>query len=120
MAQIAMTLLDAATDAPLAGHFGRAPWLGIFSEHGPLELIRNTALHGKGVAALIGAARCSDAIVGGIGPGAHARLRAAGVRVWQAPAGVAAPEALDAFVAGRLVGLEAPTHAGRRQGGRTC
>jgi len=108
-------------DSLVYGHFGSAPlFVMVDSETMSVEPLGNADLghdHGQcsPMKALAGA-RPDVVVVGGIGSGAGAGLRQAGVRVFQALGGTVA-EALASLQNGRLKELVGPgTCAGHGEG----
>jgi predicted Fe-Mo cluster-binding NifX family protein len=114
------TAHDRGHAAPLADHFGSAPYFTLVdSESGTTEVIPNAhARHAPGScdAARSISARHVDAVVClGLGRRALASLEQAGIPVYVASAGTVAG-ALDAFVAGRLPRLQAEAACGGGHG----
>ncbi len=82
--KIGMALSRADVDSPVAEHFGKAKWILFAEPPESFELVRNTGLDGRWVARELQARGCTDVIVRGLGPGAWAHVRVAGMRVWVA------------------------------------
>ncbi len=100
--KIGLTTSHADVDPPLAEHFGKAKWLVVMDAPDRLELVRNEGLDGRSVAAELAARGCTDVIVGRLGPGAYAHVRAAGMRVWRGLPGASARALAEALRNGRL------------------
>ncbi len=100
--KIGMTLSRADLDAPLAEHFGKAQWLLVVDQPGQCQLVRNEGLDGRSVAEAFASRGCTDVIALHLGPGAHARASAAGMRVWRGHAGVSARALARALEQGAL------------------
>ena len=106
-------------ESPVHGHFGSAPgFISVDTETLAVAALANCDrehVHGacSPVKALAGA-KPDAVLVGGLGAGALAGLRQAGIRVYLAPDGTVA-EALRLFIAGQLEELTAlatcPGHA---------
>jgi len=106
-------------DAPLSGHFGKAPWLGVVAEGAPPRFLRNEGMGGGWVAGAFAAAGVTDVLADHMGGGAYGHLAERGLRVWQAAPGGTAAEQVAAFLAGRLSPMAAPAggHGGHGHGG---
>lgn len=89
-------------DAPLAEHFGKAKWLMIVEPPAACELVRNTGLDGRSVASELARRGCTDVIVHHMGPGAHAHVSGAGIRVWKADPEASGRAQLLRLAAGEL------------------
>ena len=114
------TVHDRGHAAPLANHFGSAPYFTLVdSESGATEIIPNThARHAPGncdAARSIGACHVDAVVCLGLGRRALASLEQAGIPVFVSSAGTVAG-ALDAFVAGRLPRLHAEAACGGGRG----
>jgi predicted Fe-Mo cluster-binding NifX family protein len=109
---------DSGLDAPIAGHFGSAPYFTLVdSDTGTVEVVPNHhAHHRPGTCASaddlpargVGAVLCV-----GLGRRALGRLQESGIAVFVTAAGSAGP-AVEAFRAGRVVPLarESACHGG--------
>ena len=90
-------------------HFGRSPYFLLVAD-GDMrkpEILQNdveNAVHGAGTraAAIMGANGVTDVISGQFGPKAVTALAQLQVRMWSAPAGLNAREAIDEFSKGNL------------------
>lgn len=107
-------------DAPLSGHFGKAPWLGVVADGAPPRFLRNEGMGGGWVAGAFAAAGVTDVVADHIGVGAWGHLAERGLRVWQATAGGTAAEQVAAFLAGRLAPMDAPAGGHGHGGGCGC
>jgi predicted Fe-Mo cluster-binding NifX family protein len=100
------TLDEGGAAARLSPHFGRAPWFTVVDDGtGEVTAVRNEAVsHEHGGCAPVGlfTGRGVGAVIcHGLGRGAHARLQAAGVRVY-VTASADVGEALAEWRAGQL------------------
>ncbi len=93
MNKIGMMVSRPDLDAPAAEHFGKAKWLLVLEAPGRCQFIRNSGLDGATVAKELASRGCTDVVARRMGPGAHAHVTAAGMRVWEA----------DGSVTGRVV-----------------
>ena len=99
--KIGMTLSRDDLDAQPAQHFGKAKWLLVLDgERG--EFVRNEGLNGRWVASAFASRGCTDIIADHLGPGAHAHVNEAGMRVWKGEPGQSARELAKALAEGRL------------------
>lgn len=99
--KIGMTLSHADLDTPLAEHFGKAKWLAVVDGE-RCELFRNAGLDGRSVAEDFARRGCTDVVADHLGPGAHAHVTAAGMRIWKAEPGASARALAKALEEGRL------------------
>ena len=120
MSKIAVMMSTNRPDAPLSGHFGKAPWNMLADEGaGAPEFVQNEQGNGRSASERILQMGCGDVLVREIGDGALARLQAAGVQAWAVLGPISGNEALRFFAEKAL----APVPAARtevKHGGCCC
>lgn len=119
MARLGLTLAREGLDAPLSGHFGKAPWLGLLEDGAPPRFLRNEGQSGGWVAGAFAAAGVTDVVADHMGGGAFGHLAERGLRVWQAAPGKDAAAQAALFAAGKLAPMAPPGggHGGPDHGG---
>jgi len=99
-------------DALMDPRFGRARWY-LLVAGSEVEVLDNPAFdaqHGAGIAAaaLMGEKGVTDVIAGHFGPKAERGLAGQGVRMWNAPEGLTAREAVERLARGELAAQGTP------------
>jgi predicted Fe-Mo cluster-binding NifX family protein len=118
MSKIGLTVLKPDAKSPLSPHFGMAGWILIYdTDEQQQTLERNRLLYGRGVVEILQLHRCADAIFASIGRGALEALKAAGIRAWYGPEGVAAPELIKQLQEGKLTRAEEASSTGSEHRG---
>ncbi|MDR3724824.1 MAG: NifB/NifX family molybdenum-iron cluster-binding protein [Terracidiphilus sp.] len=119
MVKIAIMMSAEDADALMSEHFGKAECIMVSGEQGEsAAFLPNDTTNGHNAAGIIHQNGCTSVIVTGIGAGAVAWLKAAGIRVWGAPRGISGTQALELFRKGALPELAEPT--GHEHGGGCC
>lgn len=108
MTLLGLPLSAPSLDAPLSGHFGKAPWLGVVGDGAPPRFLRNEGMGGGWVAGAFAAAGVTDVVADHMGGGAYGQLAGRGLRAWQASPGGTAAEQVAAFLAGKLAPMAPP------------
>lgn len=115
MVKIGLPVARADVDAPVAEHFGRAEWLLVMESPDRCTFVRNTGLDGRSAVAELAARGCTDVVARRMGQGAFAHVTAAGMKAWEADAGVTGRTAVKRLAAGELRRL-VPAPDGHRPG----
>lgn len=121
MSRIAVMMSANRPDAPLSGHFGKAPWIMV-SEGGKAvpDFMQNEQGNGRSAAECILNAGCTDVLLREIGDGALVRLQAAGVHAWAVLGAISGDEALKLFADRALAPVPAARIEVKKHGGCCC
>jgi predicted Fe-Mo cluster-binding NifX family protein len=121
MSRIAVMMSANRPEAPLSGHFGKAPWIMLADEGtGAPEFVQNEQGNGRSASERILQMGCTDVLLREIGDGALARLQAAGVQAWAVLGAISGNEALHFFAERALAPVPAARSEGKGHGGCCC
>lgn len=121
MSRIAVMMSANRPDAPLSGHFGKAPWIMVASgENAVPEFVPNQEGNGRSAAERLLQMGCTDVLLREIGDGALVRLQAAGVQAWAVLGVISGNEALRSFSERALEPVPAARTDARSHGGCCC
>jgi predicted Fe-Mo cluster-binding NifX family protein len=119
MAKIAVMMSAEDAGALMSEHFGKAECIMVAGEQGEkAAFLPNDTTNGHNAAGIIHQNGCAGVIITGIGAGAVAWLKTAGIRVWAAPRGISGTRALELFRKRVLPELADPI--GHENGGGCC
>lgn len=117
MGKVGVMMAVNAADGSMSGHFGKAEWIMTVDENGVQAFLENSGKNGHAALELAQGSGCTEMIFAEIGPGALQGLLRAGIRGWQAPAGLTGAEALLRHAHGELQPVRAVVQAHRGEGG---
>lgn len=118
MSRVAVMMSENPVKAQMSSHFGNAEWvMAADTESHTFLFLKNEAANGKSVVDLVAGQGCTDAVFGGIGNGALARLTATNIRGWMAPPNVSGHQALEMF---EHLRLQPAVSASEEHSGKGC
>ena len=100
--RVGIPLAHRRPDAPVADHFGVAPWLGVYESRNRYQFIRNAGRSGISMLAEAQRAGCTDLVVVDVGARVSDRIDPSRLRVWRSVSRIGGREQVRLLEQGAL------------------